>query len=316
MLQISNHPLYKKHDIDSAMNSFWMFYKSRFLVLFLTSFVMSLIIQYGTTFIDLKGLQNLADPKNVPDPMVIFEKLKEFIVPMIIISVVSMFFSNILHYYILMSPLDESKNIFVSAIGSLKFFIPYLIILIILAFFGSFVIALGLLVFIIGVVFSIVYLMMISFFILPVMMTEGIHIGNTISRTVRLSHRNFWNNIGWTSVFLILLIVVSLVFSSIIMIPFTGSFLKTIFNSDTAGQALDFSTSPVYIVLTSAVNALTFPLIPIFGFIIYFNGRAREETVHAPVYGDDNYKVRVEDLYAKPINEDKIEDREKEGLKS
>jgi hypothetical protein len=148
------------------------------------------------------------------------------------------------------------------------------------------------------------------------MMTEGIHIGNTITRTAKLSHRNFWNNIGWTSVFLILLIVVSLVFSSIIMIPFTGSFLKSIFNSGAADQALDFTTSPLYMVLTSAVNALTFPLIPIFGFILYFNGRAREEAVLAPVYGDNNYRVSVEDLYAKPINENKTEDKEKEGLKS
>ena len=197
-----------------------------------------------------------------------------------------------------------------------KYFIPYLVILIIFTFFGSLVIGLGLLVFIIGVVFSIVYLMMISFFLLPVMMTEGIHIGNTIARTAKLSHRNFWSNIGWTSVFLILLIVVSLVLSSIIMIPFTGSFVKSILNSDAAGQALDFTKSPVYIVLSSAVNALTFPLIPIFGFIIYFNGRAREVTGQEPVYGDDNYKVRVEDLYAKPINEEKIEDREKKELKS
>jgi hypothetical protein len=316
MLQISNHPLYKRHDIDSAMNSFWAFYKSRFLVLFLTSFVMSLIIQYGTTFIGLKDLQSLSDPESMKDPMVILEKLKAFIVPMILLGVVSIFFSNILHYYILMKPLDDTKNIFVSILGSLKYFIPYLIILVILAFIGSFVIILGLLVFIIGVIFSLIYLMMISLFILPAMMSDGINIGNVISRTAKLSHRNFWNNIGWTSVFLILMVVVSLIFSSIVMIPFTGSFLKTIANPESVGQSLDFTTNPLYIILSSAVNAVTLPLIPIFGFILYFNGRAREEAVQSPVYGDSDYKVRVEDLYARPIEKDKIEDRDKEELKS
>ena len=303
MLQISNHPLYKKHNIDSAMSSLWEFYKSRFIPLFLISFVMSLIIQYGSTFLNIKELQNITDP------MVLLGKLKDYIVPILVVSVVSLFFSNILHYYILQSPLDSSKNIFISVLESLKYFIPYLIILIILVFFGSIAIALGFIVFIVGVIFSVVYLMMISFFILPIMMTEGIHIGNTIVRTATLSHRNFWNNIGWTSVFLILLIVISLVLSSIIMIPFTGSFLKTIFNPVDAGKIPDVTTNPVYIILSSGVNALTLPLIPIFGFIIYFNGRAREVSVKAPVYGDDNYKVRVEDLYAKPIHEEKEEEK-------
>ena len=303
MLQITNHPLYKKHNIDTAMSSLWEFYKSRFLSLFLISFVMSLIIQYGSTFINIKELQS------VTDPMVLLEKIKNNIVPILIISVVSLFFSNILHYFVLHKPIDNSKNIFVSILESFKYFVPYLIVLIFLAFFGSVALALGLLVFVVGVVFSVIYLMMISFFILPVLMTEGIHIGNTIVRSLRLSHRNFWNNIGWTAVFLFLLIIVSLVLSSVIMLPFTGSFIKTIFNPQDAGKVLDVTANPVYIILSSAANALTIPLIPIFGFIIYFNGRAAEETVLIPSYGDENYKVKVEDLYAKPLPEEKPEEK-------
>jgi hypothetical protein len=246
-----------------------------------------------------------------PDPTLIIEKLKELIVPMLILSLVSMLFSNMLYYYILRKPLDSSKNIFVSVLESLKYFIPYLIILIILAFFGSLAIALGLMVFIVGVLFSIVYLMMISFFILPIMMTEGIDIGNTIVRTARLSHRNFWNNMGWSSVFLVLFFIASSLLSSIIMIPFAGSFFKTLFNPEAATGVLDFATNPVYIILSSAVKALTMPLIPIFGFIIYFNQRAGEEPVQILAYGDDNYKVSVEDLYSKPIQEEKEEENQK-----
>jgi hypothetical protein len=303
MVQIKNHPLYMKHDIDSAMSSLWEFYKSRFFSLFLISFVMSLIIQYGSTFINIKDLQTTTDP------MVLLEKIKDYLIPILIISVISLFFSNILHYYILLNPLDNSKNIFISVLESLKYFIPYLIILIILAFFGSVAIALGLMVFIVGVVFSVIWVMMVSFFILPILMSEGIHIGNTILRTVRLSHRNFWNNIGWTAVFLILIIIVSIVLSTIIMLPFTGSFMKTLFNPHDAGKILDMTTSPVYIILSSAASALTFPLLPIFGFILYFNGRAREELFQPPSYGDDNYKVRVEDLYAKPLPEEKSDEK-------
>jgi hypothetical protein len=306
MLQITNHPLYGRHDIDSAMNSFWRFYKSRFLTLFLTSFTMSLIVQYGSTFIDLKEIQT------IKDPFAMLEKLKEFIVPMLMVSLTGLFFSNILHYYILFKPIDSSKTIFISVIESLKYFIPYLIILIILAFFGSFAIIIGLMLLIIGVFFSVIYLMMISCFILPVMMTEGINIGNTIMRTIRLSHRNFWNNMGWTSVFLILLIIVSMVLSAVIMLPFTGSFVKSIFNPEEAGKVLEVTSSPLFIVISAMVNALTMPAIPVFGFILYFNGRAREEPVADPVYGDDNYKVRVEDLYSKPIQDNREDKKEGE----
>jgi hypothetical protein len=266
---------------------------------------MSLIIQYGST------LGNIKEMLTIKDPLALLEKLKDNIVPLLIISVVSFYFSTILHYYILFKPLDSSKNILVSSLESLKYFIPFLIILIILAFFGSFAIALGLMALGVGVIFSVIYLMMISFFILPIMMTEGINISTTIVRTATLSHSNFWNNMGWSSVFLILFIIVSLLLSNIILIPFTGSFLKTIFNPENEGNMVDLTTNPVFIILSSAVNALTLPLIPIFGFILYFNGRAREVVVQAPSYGDNNYKVRVEDLYAKPLPEEKTENIEK-----
>jgi hypothetical protein len=303
MVQITEHPLYKKHDIDSAMNSLWAFYKQRFLALFLISFVMSLVIQYGSSLINTKDLQELAADKTI-DPMLVLEKLKGLIVPILILSVVSLFFSNILHFYILMKPLDNTKNIFTSIIESLKYFIPYLIILIILTFFGSLVVAAGFLVLVVGMIFSFIYLMMISFFILPVMMTEGISIGNTIMRTARLSHRKFWNNIGWTSVFMILFIVIALVISAIVMLPFTGAFLKTIANPAEAKPVLDVVSNPLYIILSAAGNALILPFLPIFGFLLYFNQKAREEVIKEPTYGDENYKVKVEDLYAKPTRDD------------
>ena len=59
MDQFSNHPLYRKHNIDSAMSSLWEFYKKKFLSLFLISFAMSLVIQYASTMLILRSL--LAD---------------------------------------------------------------------------------------------------------------------------------------------------------------------------------------------------------------------------------------------------------------
>ena len=82
MLQITDHPLYKKHNIDSAMSSLWEFYKSRFMSLFLISFAMSLILQYGSQLVNLKELQSLTqDIQNFTDPLVMLEKLKVYLFP-------------------------------------------------------------------------------------------------------------------------------------------------------------------------------------------------------------------------------------------
>lgn len=295
MDQIKDHPLYRKHNIDSAMNSLWEFYKSRFAALFLVSLVMSLVLQYATMLINFKELQTITDP------VLLLEKLKDYIVPVIILMVISLFFSNIFHYYILHKPLDNSQNIFVCLYKSLKYFIPYLIIIILLAVVASFAIALGLILLIIGVVFSIAYIAMISFFILPVMMAEEINIGGTISRTVKLSHTGFWTNMGWTAVFLILLIIISLVLSGIVLIPFAGSFIKTFAHPEDTSKIMNLTTDPIFLFLSSAVNALTLPLYPIFGYIIYFNGKAREEEIKVLTSGDNaGFRVKVEDLYAKP----------------
>ena len=62
---------------------------------------------------------------------------------MLIISLINLLFTNILHYYIIYNPLDSENNIFISALKSLKYYIPYLIILVFLFLFGAIAVMLG-----------------------------------------------------------------------------------------------------------------------------------------------------------------------------
>jgi hypothetical protein len=151
--------------------------------------------------------------------------------------------------------------------------------MILFSVFASMAMVLGLMLLVIGVVFALVYVMTLYLFFMPVLMAEGPDIANAISRTFILAHRRFWSNIGWVAVFLLILIVVSMILNSVIMIPFTGSMLKSITKPEEALNAVSFIQNPVYIVLSSLVNALFYPLIPLLGTILYFNGRAREEAV-------------------------------------
>jgi hypothetical protein len=307
MDQFNNHPLYRRHNIDSAMSSLWEFYKKYFVTLFLTSFAMSLVIQYSSTMIDFKDLQSTTDP------MLLLEKFKSYLVPILVISLINLLFTTILQYYIIFKPVESENNILTSALKSLKFFIPYLIILVFLLFFGAIAIILGVFAVIVGAFFAMIYVMTLYLFILPIMMIEGPDILKTISRTFRLAHRNFWPNMGWVSVFLIIFIVVSVIFSSIILIPFSGNFLKTIMNPEAGGELMNYTTNPLFIILSALFSALTLPLLPILACILYFNGRASEDQQRRPVpsYNKDSDRVRVEDLYAKPYSDDHPENPEK-----
>ncbi|MEI8225937.1 MAG: glycerophosphoryl diester phosphodiesterase membrane domain-containing protein [Bacteroidota bacterium] len=308
MDQFSSHPLYRKHNIDSAMSSLWEFYKKKFLSLFIISLVLSLVMKYASTFVDIKEIQT------VTDPMIMLGMLKDYIVPILIILLINLLFTTILQYYIIYSPLNSEDNILVTLLKSLKYYIPYLIIMVLLALAGVVAIVLGILALVIGVFFSILYLMTLYLFILPIMMVEGANIGNTISRTITLAHRNFWSNIGWVAVFIIILIVVSVIFSGIVLLPFTGNFVKTIMNPEDATNLVDMTTNPLFIILSAVVGALTLPLMPIFACILYFNGKAGEEQEQTVAPGNrENERVRVEDLYAKPYADDHPENPENKG---
>lgn len=299
MDQFSNHPLYRKHNLDSVMSSLWEFYKSKFLSLFIISLVMSLVIQYASTMVNFKELTTVTDPE------VMLGKIKEFLIPIMIISLINLLFSVILQYYIIYNPLSSENNIFVSALKSMKYFIPYLIIMVLLAITGSIAVALGILALVVGAFLAVLYIVTLYLFILPVMMVEGTNIFDTIGRTFKLAHKNFWVNIGWVAVFLIILIVISVILSAIILLPFTGDFIKTIMNPQDGAKMLDDTASPLFIILSALVSALTLPLMPVFATILYFNGRAGEEQNQTAVpENPEENRVRVEDLYAKPYSDD------------
>lgn len=288
MENISSHPLYRRHNLDSAMSSLWEFYRTRFAILFIFSIVISLIMQFISSSIDFSEITYITDPEEM------LIKMRDFIWPIIIVSLLNLLFTTILNYYIIYNPIDSEETIFASSYKALKYFIPYLIIIILFAFFGSIALMLGLFALIIGIFFVALYMVTLFLFFLPVLMVEGTNIGHAISRSFKLTHKGFWSNIGWTAVFILILIVISLIFSMLIMIPFSGSFFKMFANPVEAADVTNFMTNPLYIILGALANAVVFPLLPIYATILYFNGRAKEEeatgtgteTLHIPGSND------------------------------
>jgi hypothetical protein len=298
MNNFSTHPFYRRHDLDSAMNSLFGFYKKHFLVLFLTSFVMAVAVQIVSVRI------NLGDMTATTDPMVLLEKYKTLIIPYLEIMAISLIFNVFIQYYIIYSPMEGNPTILESIVKSLKYLPAYLIICILFVFMASIAMIFGLLLFIVGIFFAILWVGTLFLFVLPVLMAEGTDIGKALGRTFKLAHSNFWSNLGWVAIMGILLIVAGFVLGAIAMIPFSGNFLKMILHPEEAKQAMDFMNNPWYIGFSSLLSAVTGPIIPLLSAVLYFNGRAREEV---PVQLNEivePQKVRVEDLYAKPYSED------------
>lgn len=302
---ITNHPLYRKHNLDTAIGSTWDLYKKHFFVLFGVSLIISLLSQYVSTMINIEELQSISDPVQM------LQKLTEFVKPILIISLVNLYFTTVIVHYIVNKPLRSGHSIFLSAGKAFIYYIPLLILMVLLSFFGSIAIVIGVFALVIGAFFAALYILTLYLFILPILVVEGTNISNAISRTFRLAHRRFWQNIGWVSVVLLMLIVVSVVLSSLIMIPFAGDFIKNITNPGEASSS--FASNPVYLVLSALAGAVTFPILPVFSCVLYFNAKASEDerfTVQPVV--ETEYRPTVEDLYAKPIEEKKEDEKQNE----
>lgn len=297
MDQFRSHPLYRKHNLDSVMSSMWEFYKRYFLSLFAISVVISVITQLAYNYMGIREMQAMTDPEAM------IEKMKEFVVPGMVIVLVSLFFNTVLQHYILFRPVNDNNGILKSVFKAFRYYLPFVVMMIMFAFIGAIGIMVGVLALVIGVFFVALYLLMIYLFILPVMMVEGPDIGNTISRTLRLAHRNFWSNMGWVAIFLIIMIVVSVILSSIIMLPFAGSALKSIFNPGEAATS-GFYDSPVFMILSALTGALTMPLLPILSCILYFNVRAEEDEKEIIHKQPEEYRPTIDDLYARPRDEE------------
>ena len=299
MDNIKNHPLYKHHTIDSAISTLWEFYKQKFIPLFLMSLVMSLISQILSMTVDLSQLQNTTDIQ------VMLEALKGMVWPLAGIMLASLLFNLVISHYILYSPLESGSNVLSTFIQSFRYFIPYLIIIFILLAAGTLLIGLGIIAFIVGAIFSVIIVVTLYLFIAPILLIENTDISQTIKRTIKLSYTNFWTNIGWVSMLILIIFVISIGLSAIILLPFTGDFIKTLTNPADSAKIMELARNPVYIILSSLAGALTLPLMPIFSYILYFNSVASTEVKYSTPQKDENDgRVRVEDLYAKPYYED------------
>jgi len=223
------------------------------------------------------------------------EKMKGFAGPYALALLVTLVLSVLLHTWVLERPAGDAG--FTSALlkKSLVAFVPYLVAMIIFGVLTMMLVSIGIVLLVLPGLFAIFYMATAGLFVMPVTLAETRNPLEALTRSFRLTHKNLWANMGWVIVVLLILIVASLVLGAIVMLPFTGSFLRSMANPEEATAMLEMARNPVYIGLSALTGGLVTPVMPILAFLLYFRNRGEEVVVE--VTTDSDTTVKVEDLY-------------------
>jgi hypothetical protein len=288
MRNYSNHPLAGARDLDSAINLFWNFYRKNFVVIFIISLANALVSTTITSNIDVSKLQSVTELDAI---LAIYKSMAG---PILMLALVSVIFSVFLTVYVIDKPVDETFSLTEYLKKSITIILPYLVALIFLALPGVMLVSLGMFAFVLPGIFAAFYVFTIGLFLLPVLIVERINPSNALMRSLSLTHRKFWINIGWVTIIMVLLLIFSFVITALIKVPFTGTFIKSI---QDPGTGVELAKNPLFIGLTSIADALIAPVYPILAAILYFSNA--QESYPEQVKSVDENRVRVEDLYPK-----------------
>lgn len=289
MNTFQNHPLTGAVDLDSAMTKLWAFYKKYFLGLYLISVVLGLFSSLITSGLDLAAMQSTTDPNEL------LAMMKGMAGPYALLMLVSLVAGVFLHAWVLEKPLGEPDFLATVLKKSLVALVPSLVVIIIMLVITTVLTTLGLVLLVLPGFFALFYMLTVIIFSMPLILTESRNPVTAVTRSFRLAHSHLWPNMGWVVVVALILIVASLLIAAFTMLPFTGSFIRSLTNPEEASAMLEMSRNPLYIALSVLATALITPVMPIFAFILYFRNRGDE--VLAEITTEAEQPVRVEDLY-------------------
>jgi len=280
MENYQNHPLYRPMDFEALFSQTFQIYKKHFGWLFLYSFLgISLIsmLFFATDLQETFTYDLINDPGQVGG---LLGKL--FFILLVIFIGYSLLYLFI-HYFVIYQYVEPEKShltLFGDAIR--KFALPYLLIIIIVSIILTLSMIIGFVLLIIGMFAALLYFGTIFLPVTPILIVEKDDPMSTISRCFKLGHLDFWPTLGALLVIYILMSVASMILSSIAMAPFAIDFLKllnpnTIVEMMENGEPILSFITPAFVLVTSIVNAITFPILPIFSVLVYFKLKYKED---------------------------------------
>ena len=290
MNNYQNHPLAGATDLDSAFNKLWYFYKKYFIGLYIISVVSALLTSLFIKNIDLASFQTVSG-----DPEAAFELMKSWAGPYALMMLISLLFVVVLHIWVLERPAGEAGFVASLLRKTLVALVPYLLAMVILTVIMTMLVTVGIVLLVLPGLFALFYMATVIMFAMPVTLVETRNPFEVIGRSFRLAHKNLWPNLGWVVVVLLIIVIASMLLSALVMLPFTGTFMRSFADPEQSASLLEMHRNPLFIGLNALTTALVTPLMPLLAFLLYFKNRGEEAV--AEITTDNDGAVRVEDLY-------------------
>lgn len=273
-MNIKQHSLYQHMEVDTVLSKTFSIYLKKFTPMFIYSFIGVLLIQfilYQLGFWELYQ-QSMSSPEEV------FAAYSHFMRKIGIVTVSSVIVYGILNSflvnYLIKSELEPEKSVVDIFVESIKknavHMIFFLILVSLIMVLGIFF---GIIVLIIGAFFAMIYLATVFMPGGTVLVAEDKNAIETIGRTFSLVHKDFWSALGSVILFMLIMILISIILSAIVAIPFVVMFFDNLKDTGSFVEALNIQKYDIGIwavVLNSVTSAIVYPLYAVISVVIYF----------------------------------------------
>ena len=288
MKNITGHDLFKKHDFDTIFSELYNLYRKNFLTLFIYSLIGILILQLGIVWLGFNKAEMLTIMQdNYSQPSM------DYVGTLLLIVLGSLIIYTLIHVFITYFIMARQENPSITPLEALgasirKYLINYLILVIIIILMMVIGAIVGVLALIIGSFLAVLYLGTSLFISGTILIAENTNPFDSISRSFKLSHKDFWYTLGLVVVFVLILFVINLILSAIIAIPGAVVFFQKIFSADnvsnltSAGMSEFYNFGIIAVILSSIINALIVPLTPLFAILVYYRLRFIEKENSEP----------------------------------
>lgn len=278
------HSFYQRSDVEGIITRTFTTYKKLFLPLFLYSFIGLLLIQgflYFTGFSEY--FQNLA-PEQVQNPAFMAGVFKKVLWVVLISFVAYALLNVLLLTYIERYGRNQSLSVqTVVSEGMKNYFLHFLFFLFLATIIITVGSMIGIFALIIGAFVVALYLGTVFLSGGGILVAEKTNAFETIGRAFQLTHKNFWVALGAVVLLMLIMILISLILSAIMMIPFAIIFFQSVTSGDMSFteifQPSSYGLGAGMILINSLTGAITYPLTAIFSMVLYYALSFHEQEV-------------------------------------
>ncbi|MEA3317229.1 MAG: hypothetical protein U9R54_04670 [Bacteroidota bacterium] len=279
MLEYKQHSLFRKIDVDGVLSASYKLYIKNFKMLFAYSFIALLFVQAISYYLGFNEVFQNIKPENVSAELNgLGGKITLLaIVTLSVYAILNAFFINILYKN------DIDSNITHKVLLSetlQKYFLHMVFFLVVATLMFVVGMIAGVIVFVIGMLVAALYLGTVLIPGGAILVIEEKNAFETIKRSFQLAHKDFWQALGAFVLYVIIMILLSLVITAIISIPFVIMFFTNMSDTTSFWESLNiqnFEIGSWMIVVNALIGAVTYPITAIFSLVMYFKLKYKEE---------------------------------------